>query len=165
MYITDVHTYTHTGAPGPQGPPGRGSSPVVKSAAMEAPRALGLAQQDNSDVRALEVRVSQMAMHMRQLSSALAKLQVANARLKARQNDESARGVTQPVVPMLASPMMAYPGAVPMMQPMYAAAPVQQQALQQQPNALPAMQAIGQAHPELGIQADKPVLSAKARCV
>lgn len=90
------------GPPGPSGQPGKGVSSSVVAGAKEGPKALGLAEQDNSDVRSLEVRVAQMAQHMRDLSGAFVKLQAANARLKARENDESAQIVAQQQV--LASP-------------------------------------------------------------
>ena len=47
-------------------------TPLLQHDARLAPRALGVAQQDNSDLRALEIRVSQLATDFRGLSRSLA---------------------------------------------------------------------------------------------
>ncbi len=73
------------GAPGPIGPEGPGMSPQMREDAREAPRALGIAQQDNSDLRALEVRVSELATDVRGLTRSLAHERQRTAALKIEQ--------------------------------------------------------------------------------
>ena len=55
------------------GPAGPGVSPEIQEDARLAPRALGEAQQDKSDIRALEVRVSELATDVHTMSRALAR--------------------------------------------------------------------------------------------
>ncbi|KAJ1493474.1 hypothetical protein T484DRAFT_1879377, partial [Baffinella frigidus] len=78
------------GAPGPAGAgmnaatiqtaqDGAGMNAATIQAARDGPRALGVADQDSSDLQGLEVRVASMAKEMKKLSSALLSAQVANA--------------------------------------------------------------------------------------
>lgn len=60
-------------------------SPQMREDAREAPRALGIAQQDNSDLRALEVRVSELATDVRGLTRSLAHERQRTAALKIEQ--------------------------------------------------------------------------------
>ena len=64
---------------------GPGMSPQMREDAREAPRALGIAQQDNSDLRALEVRVSELATDVRGLTRSLAHERQRTAALKIEQ--------------------------------------------------------------------------------
>ena len=67
-------------------------SPQLQEDAREAPRALGIAQQDNSDLRALEVRVSELATDFRGLTRSLARERQRTAALRIEQEARESWG-------------------------------------------------------------------------
>lgn len=117
------------GKPGKQGPPGTVPRKLLREA-REGDDALKIASRDNSVVRALEERVSEMAVHMRQLTASLGKLESAKRRM-ADTAAYSSAGTPQ----MAASAQLFYT----------AAAAGQQQA-SSLPAAKPSLQALSTRH-------------------
>lgn len=160
------------GPPGPEGPAGPGLSPQEVLGAEEAPKALGIAEQDGSDLRALEVRVAQMANHIRELTHTVSHLRESNARLRTR--DQQAHVPTGFGMP---APYQITGTQQQQQRQQQARQQQQQQEQQQQPAYAMSAQAPGPSgpgpsglvgqlamgNPELGLTTDGTLLAAKKK--